>query len=221
MQKQLVNVLTRIDDVTVLRSYLQSRFFGGTAWRLGVIDRIATEQVQESVDDNPVRMRPFGESDRRLFLALGWDGRRSYTELGDDLGVSPRSVQRRLDKLRRNGDVVLRCDVARQLAGWNSMAFLWIAVPDGEATTIGRAIGALPETRHCSRVAGPANLALIVGLRSMEHLDHIVGDITDRWPAVTIVDRRVVLEQLKVWGRLVDEFGRTVRVIPADPWASL
>jgi hypothetical protein len=35
---------------------------------------------------------------------------------------------------------------------------------------------------------------------------------------VEVVDRRLVLRQVKVYGRIVDEQGRCVRVIPVDPW---
>lgn len=216
----LVRRLPVPQDVTALHSYLYSGLFGGVVWRLGVMNRVQAEQVREVAGPAPASMRPFGEGDRRLFLALGSDGRRSYNDLAEELGTSPQAVRRRLDRLRRHGDVTFRCDVARPLTGWGSMAFLWLSVPDDDLAAVGRSLGALPETRHCSGVPGPANLALVVSLRSLEHLDEVLGRIVRAHPTATVVDRRVVLQQVKVHGRIVDEQGRSVRVVPVDPWAA-
>lgn len=216
----LVHSLPVPEDVTALHSYLYSGLFGGVVWRLGVINRVLAEQVREPVAPPPASIRPFGEGDRRLFLALGHDGRRSFNDLADELGTSPQAVRRRLDRLRRHGDITFRCDVARPLTGWGSMAFLWVAVPDDDLPTVGRALGAMPETRHCSAVPGPANLALVVSLRSLEHLDEVLTRIVRAHPTAAVVDRRVVLQQVKVHGRIVDEQGRSVRVVPVDPWAA-
>ncbi|MGM0724282.1 MAG: AsnC family transcriptional regulator [Actinomycetota bacterium] len=216
----LVHSLPIPEEVTALHSYLYSGLFGGVVWRLGVINRAQSEQVREPVASPPAQIRPFGQGDRALFLALGHDGRRAYNDLADELGTSPQAVRRRLDRLCRHGDITFRCDVARPLTGWVSMAFLWLSVPENDLAAVGRALGALPETRHCSAVPGPANLALVVSLRSLEHLDETLGRIVREHPTVSVVDRRVVLQQVKVHGRIVDEQGRSVRVIPVDPWAA-
>ncbi|MGV9802765.1 Lrp/AsnC family transcriptional regulator [Mycobacterium sp. NPDC003449] len=215
----LVHSLPIPDDVTTVHSYVYGGLFGGVVWRLGVMNRAQSQLVRESLPRSPAQMRPLGPGDRALFLALGHDGRRAYTDLATELGTSPQAVRRRLDRLRRSGDITFRCDVARPLTGWGAMAFLWLSVPDDDVPTVGRALGSLPETRHCSRVAGPANLALVVSLHSLEHLDGILGTIGRDHPAVTVTDRRVVLQQVKVHGRIVDEQGRSVRVVPVDPWA--
>ncbi|HEY3562147.1 MAG TPA: Lrp/AsnC family transcriptional regulator [Kribbella sp.] len=217
----LVRSLPVPADVTALHSHLYSGVFGGVVWRLGVINRARTEQVREPAGPAPERIRPFGEGDRRLFLALGHDGRRSYHDLATELGVSAQAVRRRLDRLRRHGDITFRCDVARPLTGWGTMAFLWLSVPDGDLPAVGRALGAMPETRHCSGVPGPANLALVVSLHSLEHLDELLARIVREHPSAAVVDRRVVLQQVKVHGRIVDELGRSVRVVPVDPWAAV
>jgi len=217
----LVHRLAVPEDVTAVHSYLYSGLFGGVVWRLGVMNRARAELVREEPGPAHTPMRSFGEGDRRLLLALGRDGRRSYNDLAAELGTSPQAVRRRLDRLRRNGDITFRCDVARPLAGWGSMAILWLSVPDGDLPVVGRALGTLPETRHCSAVPGPANLVLGVSLRSHEHLDEVLARIVRTHPTVTVVDRRVVLQQVKVYGRIVDEQGRSVRVIPVDPWAAV
>ncbi|MBB4686763.1 Lrp/AsnC family transcriptional regulator [Amycolatopsis jiangsuensis] len=215
----LVRALPIPPEVTTMRSHVYSGLFGGVVWRLGVMNRAQTELVREPAGAPPGEIRPFGPADRALFLALGHDGRRPYTELADELGTSPQAVKRRLDRLRRHGDITFRCDVARPLAGWESMALLWLAVPDLGLRSVGRRLGVWPETRHCAAIPGPANLSLIVSLRSLEHLGELLVRIAREHPEVSIVDRRIVLRQVKVHGRIVDELGRSTRVVPVDPWA--
>lgn len=71
----------------------------------------------------------------------------------------------------------------------------------------------------CAAVASPTNLAAILNLRSFEHLEEILIRIATSLPGVTVTERRLVLRQVKIYGRLVDEDGRSIGVIPPDPWA--
>lgn len=208
------------EQVIRVRSHVFSGMFGGVLWRLGVMNRTQSEQVRETVGPPPHEIRPFGAADRSLFLALGHDGRRSYTDLADELGSTPHSIRRRLNRLNRHGDITFRCDVARALAGWHTMAMLWLRVPDGDVRSIGRSLGTWPETRQCAAVASPTNLGLIVNLHSFEHLEQVATRIAHEHPTARIIDRCLVLRQVKVYGRLVDEEGRCTRVIPVDPWAT-
>ncbi|WP_405722939.1 Lrp/AsnC ligand binding domain-containing protein [Streptomyces sp. NBC_00046] len=85
---------------------------------------------------------------------------------------------------------------------------------------MGHRVASWPETRMCAAVASPTNLALIVNLRSFEHLEEVLIRIATKCPGVAVTERRLVLRQVKVYGRLVDESGRCVEVIPPDPWAA-
>ncbi|MDA3646285.1 Lrp/AsnC family transcriptional regulator [Saccharopolyspora indica] len=216
----LLRTLPMPPQVTEVRSHVFGSTFGGVIWRLGVMNRSQADQVREQIGPPPREIRPFGAEDRALFLALGHDGRRSYTDLAAELNSSPQAVKRRLDRLRRHGDIAFRCDVARPLAGWHAMALLWLAVPDTEVHQIGRAVGAWPETRHCAAVISPANLGLIVGLRSLNHLDDLLLRLAEEHPSAAVVDRKLILQMTKVHGRILDDRGRSTRVIPVDPWAA-
>ncbi|MCX4870915.1 Lrp/AsnC family transcriptional regulator [Streptomyces sp. NBC_00257] len=201
------------------RSHVFGSLFGGMVWRLGVMNRSQTQQIREVLDPPQREVHPLGAPDRALFLALGRDGRRTYTDLAEELGTTPKAVQRRLNRLERNGDIAFRCDVARALAGWHTMALLWLTVPDAELRTVGNRMAGWAETRMCAAVASPTNLAAILNLRSFEHLEEILIRIATSLPGVTVTERRLVLRQVKIYGRLVDEDGRSIGVIPPDPWA--
>ncbi|MDA3627545.1 Lrp/AsnC family transcriptional regulator [Saccharopolyspora sp. WRP15-2] len=216
----LLRTLPTPPQVTKVRSHVFGSTFGGVIWRLGVMNRSQADQVREQIGPPPREIRPFGAEDRALFLALGHDGRRSYADLAAELNSSPQAVKRRLDRLRRHGDIAFRCDVARPLAGWHTMALLWLTVPDTEVHQVGRAVGAWPETRHCAAVTSPANLGLIVGLRSLNHLDDLLLRLAEDHPRAKVVDRKLVLQMTKVHGRILDAQGKSTRVIPVDPWAA-
>ncbi|MDV9195823.1 Lrp/AsnC family transcriptional regulator [Streptomyces sp. Wh19] len=216
----LLNGLPLSPHVIRTRSHVFGSLFGGMVWRLGVMNSSQTERIREAIGPPLREIRPFGPLDRALFLALGRDGRRAYADLADEIDTTPKAVQRRLDRLRRNGDIAFRCDVARELAGWHTMALLWLTVPDMDLRAVGHRVASWPETRMCAAVASPTNLALIVNLRSFEHLEEVLIRIATKCPGVAVTERRLVLRQVKVYGRLVDESGRCVEVIPPDPWAA-
>lgn len=207
------------NSVIEMNSYLFSDFYGGVVWRLGILNTSKASRVRMSTEPSLGEVRPLSVEDRRLFLALGHDGRKSFTDLAEEVGSSPNAVRRRVDRLLRHGDITFRCDVARPMAGWHSMALIWISVPDSVVDEVGRGLGAIPETRHCSSVTGPANLLLILSLRSLEHLGQLLRQIDEKFPLVNIIDRRVVLRQVKIYGRIVDEWGRSTRAVPVDPWS--
>lgn len=122
--------------------------------------------------------------------------------------------------MRRRGHLAFRTDVARPVAGWPIVALLRLLVPDEHLHTIGRAVGTLPETRFCAPLIAEANLVLIVNLRAPEFLQYFLTELTARHPLVTVAERSIVLQLVKVHGRLLDESGRTVRVVPVDPWST-
>ncbi|MEV4250780.1 AsnC family transcriptional regulator [Streptosporangium canum] len=216
----LLNGLPLRPHVIRMRSHVFGSLFGGMVWRLGVMNPSQTEQIRETAGPPPQEIRAFGPLDRALFLALSHDGRRPHTDLAEELGTTPHAVRRRLDRLLRNGDIAFRCDVARRLAGWHMLALLWLTVPDTDLRAVGKRLADWPETRMCAAVVSPTNLALIVNLRSFEHLEELLIRTARSFPSVSVTERRLILRQVKIYGRVVDEDGRCLQVIPADPWAA-
>lgn len=205
-------------DVAVMRSHVYFRLYGGSHWRLSVLNRTQTDQLREN-QQRPQRRSPVAPEDRRLFLALAHDARRSYADLAEELGTAPHTVRRQLERMRRQGYIGFRADMARPLAGWKLTALLWLVVPDDEVDLVGRGLGAWTETRFCAAIASPANIALVVSLRTVEQLEELTLRMRSTYPSATVADRRLVLRLVKVHGRILDESGRSERVVPLDPWA--
>jgi DNA-binding Lrp family transcriptional regulator len=163
--------------------------------------------------------RPFGVTDRALFRALSIDGRRTNAEIAEIIGLSARTVQRRITTLMSSGEIGFRCDVARSLTGWPSAAVLWLNVPDDRLDEAGRVLGRRPEVRTCAALADNSNLLLSVGLRSVPDLHDLLVRILRDAPYARILDRSIVLRQEKLYGRILDPAGRSVEAVPVDPWA--
>ena len=204
-------------DVVRKRVHVYTRVHGGPDWRLTVLSRDQSEQIRETVPRAPKRSRA-DPDDRALFLALAADARLSYADLSEHLGSPPHVIRRRLDRLRRHGQIAFRADIARPLAGWPFAALLHVSVPDEQLHTVGRYLGGLPETRFCAAVVGAANLILVMNIRAPDELEDLVARMRAAHPALTVTERALVLQLTKVNGRLLDESGRSTGIVPVDPW---
>jgi hypothetical protein len=67
-------------------------------------------------------------------------------------------------------------------------------------------------------VTGGPNLTFCAWLRTIEEVHRLEMAIAARLPHVEIVDRLIVLRTIKRMGRLIDEQGRAVDVVPIDMW---
>ncbi|MEV4371924.1 hypothetical protein AB0J71_32975 [Nonomuraea sp. NPDC049637] len=79
---------------------------------------------------------------------------------------------------------------------------------------MGNRLATWPETRMCAAVTASTNLALIVNLHSFEHLEELLIRAARLSPGVAVAERRLILRQVKIYGRVVDEDGRCLQVIP-------
>ena len=206
-------------DVARCEAHVYTRVHGGPTWRLAVLNRTQVDQVR---DQRPRRLpgAAVDAADRRLFLALADDARRTHVDLAAELGSTPHGVRRQVERLRRRGHLAFRADIARPMAGWPVAALLWLVVPDPDLEAVGREVGAWPETRFCATVVSAATMVLVVNLRAPEQLEQVVARLTARHPGVGVADRRLVLRLDKVHGRLLDEQGRSTGLVAVDPWVT-
>ncbi|WP_410567313.1 winged helix-turn-helix transcriptional regulator [Amycolatopsis sp. cmx-4-61] len=200
-----------------LRARAYTRVHGGPQWRLNVLNPAQSAQVRD-----PARPRHeaagFAPADRDLFFALAQDARRSYADLSQELSAPPQVVRRRLERLRRAGWVSLRADLARPLAGWPLAALLWLEVPHADRPRLAHELGTRAAVRFCASTVAPANLVAIVNLRAPEELDEVLTALAADLPSVAVREHRLVLRLHKVNGHILDPEGRSVRVVPVDPW---
>ncbi|WP_236794794.1 Lrp/AsnC family transcriptional regulator [Amycolatopsis sp. GM8] len=194
-----------------------SAFATALQWRLQALARDDAAAIVDTHAE-PESHRPFDQTDKTLFTLLSHDGRAEVTTLARDLDLSPRTVQRRITRLINAGYMTIRCDLARGRAGWHSGAIFYLSVPDHDVDAIGAKLATWRETRTCVGVSGTANLTVSVGLHSAEDSHEIATRILTRFPAVRILDRRIVLRQYKLYGRLLNAHGASTGAVTINPW---
>jgi Lrp/AsnC family leucine-responsive transcriptional regulator len=122
---------------------------------------------------------PLSENDARVLEILQAQGRRSYADLGADLGMAAPSVHERVKKLEARGVIRgYRADVDPAAVGLSVLAFTWIRQAPGTIQTdLMPVFAAIPEIEECHHLAGEADYLLKIRARDMEHLGSIVKEV--------------------------------------------
>ncbi|WP_329116841.1 Lrp/AsnC family transcriptional regulator [Streptomyces sp. NBC_01465] len=152
--------------------------------------------------------------DEALLAALGSDGRLGYTELGAATGMSEHTARRRLQRMIRDGDINLRCDLAHPLAGLSTVVLYRTAVPHTHLEETGNALARMEEVRLAVSVSGSDNLLVMVWLHGLHAIDPFEALLAERFPNLKVDDRTVVLHSRKRMGRLLDTDGRATGLVP-------
>ncbi len=122
---------------------------------------------------------PLSDNDARVLDILQAQGRRSYADLGTDLGMAGPSVHERVKKLETRG--VIRgyaADVDPQAVGLSVLAFTWVTQAPGTVSKdLTPEFAAIPEIEECHHITGAADYILKIRARDMEHLGGIVRQI--------------------------------------------
>jgi Lrp/AsnC family leucine-responsive transcriptional regulator len=118
-------------------------------------------------------------TDAKLLAILQVDGRRSYADLGTDLGMAGPSAHERVKKLESRG--VIRgysADVDPAALGLGVLAFTWVTQAPGTiATNLMPFFAAIPEIEECHHIAGEADYLLKIRAHDMEHLGTVVREV--------------------------------------------
>lgn len=117
--------------------------------------------------------------DRRIVDLLLQDGRRSASEIGRKVNLSPAAAKRRIDRLERNGTIVgYRAVVDPATLGEQIEAFIELRfagttqVDDIEATVAG-----LPEVVEAFTTAGDPDALVRARARDLDHLKRVIDRI--------------------------------------------
>ncbi len=121
-------------------------------------------------------MAQVDEIDHELLRLLAADGRRTFSEMAGEVGLSVAAVKRRVDRLRETGVITgftVKVDHAK--LGWAIEAFteLRYAGSTPVASIIGAAT-AVPEVRAVHTIAGDPDALLHLRVRDIAHLQQTI-----------------------------------------------
>ncbi len=144
---------------------------------------------------------------RRLLDSVGWkllallqeNARRSYSELGREVGLSAPAVAERVRRLEEGGIITgYHAAVRWERVGWPITALIRLSGIASEAPQVAAQIAATPEVLECHRVTGEDSYILTVVAVSTAHLEQIVdrlitfGRVTTSLVLSSPVRRRMI-----------------------------
>lgn len=204
-----------IDGVTQVRSSLASHVLDASNFfRLQALSPAAVDRLTSRTPGGSAEMPPLDRLDLDLVDHLAQDGRAPTANLAAQLDVSPRTVERRINRLVSSGRIVLRCDFSRPRAGIGTAVAFRLRIPDEQLFTVGRSLLNLPETRTCAVLATTPNFFWSVGVPSMASVQLLKTRVARMLPDVEVVDQMIVLRQGKLYGRILDDAGSWRSMVP-------
>lgn len=113
------------------------------------------------------------ELDRRIVAQLLADGRASYAQIGDRIGLSAPAVKRRVDRLRHDGVITGYAAVVDPAAlGWTTEAFIEIFCTGATSPEeIYASVRPHPEVVAAYTVTGEASALVHLRTRDIQHLE--------------------------------------------------
>ena len=141
--------------------------------------------------------------DKGIIGALQAEGRRPYSRIAQELGVSESVVRYRVQRLEQSGmlQVVGIADPLR--LGFDRMALLGLKVRPGAVRTVCEAVTAFPETSYVAATAGGYDVIVEVICRDTAHFGELLTGRLHAVDGVVSAESFFVLEIHKMaygWG---------------------
>jgi DNA-binding Lrp family transcriptional regulator len=149
-----------------------------------------------------------GKEDRILAQALMQDGRASFEDLGRASGLSVQTVQRRVERMRRDGALYLRAVFEPALIGLPVEALLWVRVPFSQLDGVASMVLESSAVRYAAALAGDFQLVVDAVFESRSALYDYLRH-SDWITQTQSIEPALVLEALKRSGTLAAHFGDT------------
>jgi Lrp/AsnC family transcriptional regulator, regulator for asnA, asnC and gidA len=115
--------------------------------------------------------------DRRIVAALQRDGRRPFTSIGRELGLSEAAVRQRVARLQAAGIMQVVAVADPMTLGYQAMAMVAISVDGRARKQVAEAVGRLPEVSYLVLTAGSFDMLAEVVCEDNDHLLRLLEDL--------------------------------------------
>ncbi|TDD26270.1 Lrp/AsnC family transcriptional regulator [Actinomadura sp. KC06] len=211
----LLDRVGHVPGVTNMRSHIVTRSaLEASRWREGALNPEQRHRLRADTGTRPDHGAVLQAHDRRIARALSADGRMSFEQLAEHVGLGPVAVRRRLTRLMEARLITFRCDTSRHLSKRAVTAVYFGSLDVHDLESAEGKIGMLPGVRACNLVAGPYNVIVDAWLRSTAEAHDLERKMSRVLPALRIQDRSVALRVIKMLGRILDVEDRSIRSIP-------
>lgn len=119
------------------------------------------------------------DTDRRLLELLREDGRRTFSDMAEIVGLSVAAVKRRVDRLREAGVITgFTVSIDHSKLGWQVEAFTELRyVGTTRINEILRTASTVPEVQAVYTIAGDPDALIQVRARDMSHLQQVIDKL--------------------------------------------
>jgi Lrp/AsnC family transcriptional regulator, leucine-responsive regulatory protein len=133
-------------------------------------------------------MNDIDEISRAILSELATDGRVSFRELGERVGLSAPAVTERVRRLERDGIITGYQAVIDPCAfGFPMLVVVRVHSAGPRAAGVDELAKAMPEVVECHRVTGSESHVMRVRVRDMGHLNEVVEQFWEYGDTITSV----------------------------------
>lgn len=182
----------------------------GHAWRLNTLDKAkhnALNALARPEGSTPTAARPgapLPPSHLDLVPFLARDGRTGAAEIARNLGRSPATVQRQLNRVLSSGLLSFRCEIAQNLSGY-PVSCQWFAnVPPGQHEAAAAELRSLRTVRLSASTTGSTNFVILMWLNSLADVMTAELALQQRIPQIELVESVVILSNAKRMGWMLN-----------------
>jgi Lrp/AsnC family transcriptional regulator for asnA, asnC and gidA len=136
--------------------------------------------------------------DLSILASLQVDGRRPYTDIAQELGVSEGTVRNRVSKLIDKQILHIVGLVDRGSLGFNAPAVIGVSISEGDIEQIASEIAAYSEVSYLIMVSGEFDLIVEVLCKNREHLANFLNSELRKVPGVERTQTFMILRTFKM-----------------------
>lgn len=206
----IIDWIGGLEGVFGTRSALvTSIIVGAESWRVNMLSKRQTLEARPQVVPERVNAE-LDDTDRALAAALVRNGRASVAALSQSLDMPASTVHRRLRRLLANRSIVLRCDVAPELAGWRLEGTWMTTVPLSHKTRVIELLREESSLRSCMWITGTNNLRVNFRVKIRRDWGKLEAKVASLIPNLTPDETIVHLRSHKSMGWRLDSAGRCI-----------
>jgi Lrp/AsnC family transcriptional regulator for asnA, asnC and gidA len=148
-------------------------------------------------------MARLDETDRAIVARLQYDGRRPFTEIAAEIGISEGAVRRRVKRLLSAKLLQIVGVVEPRLLNWQAPAMIGVTVEAGQVDAVATAIAKFPEVTYLFMASGGFDLFVEAYCRDREHMASFLSERLQQVPGVKRTETFMILKMYKLsyrWG---------------------
>ncbi|MFW9903029.1 MAG: Lrp/AsnC family transcriptional regulator [Candidatus Thorarchaeota archaeon] len=113
--------------------------------------------------------------DMKILNALKIEGRASYRQLGEELGLAPGTISARVDKLKDKGIIQgFSVIIDYEYAGYDLTVIIEVVVSKGKLIETEQEIAKFPQVCAVYDVTGTTDIIVVVKVKNRSELSHLI-----------------------------------------------